>query len=187
VPFIALCSSSAHSFSTCFPYRFSVVSSVLPVAINLSRVVAVSHVMAQHRLGKGTKLAGRYRANPVRAVRVRTPDAAVPVRGMPGLDASMRPGPAAALGGQARYRPRPPRGEASWTSPHALYSQHRCEQVSSPYRAALLVRSLLLSLPRHHTRGTPQGTGLGVPGRLPPGIRADGLLRLGGCLGGLRL
>ncbi len=29
MPFIALCSSSAHSFSTCFPYRFSVVPSVL--------------------------------------------------------------------------------------------------------------------------------------------------------------
>ncbi len=114
--------------------------------------------MARHQTGKGTKLAARCQANPGRAVRVRTPDAAAPVRSMPGWDARMRPGPAAALGGRARCRPRPPRGEASWTSPHALCSQHRYEQVSSPSRAAQLVRSLPLSLPRHHGRGTQRGT-----------------------------
>jgi hypothetical protein len=115
--------------------------------------------MTRHRLGKGTKLSGRYQANPVRAVRVRTPDAAVPVRSMPGWDAGTRPGPAAAREGRARYRPRPPPGEASWTSPHALCIQHRFEQDSSPSRAAQLVRSLLHSLPRQHGRDTRQGTG----------------------------
>jgi len=69
---------------------------------------------------KGTQRAGRCQANPGRAVRAGTPDAAVPVRGTPSWDAGTRPGLDAALGGRERYRSRPPRGEASWTSPHAL-------------------------------------------------------------------
>ncbi|MDX6421359.1 MAG: hypothetical protein QOG28_5979, partial [Trebonia sp.] len=78
-----------------------------------SSTVAVSHVMTRQQHGKGTKLAARCQANPERAERERTPDAAAPVRSMPGWDASKRPCLAAALGGRARCRPRPPQGEAS--------------------------------------------------------------------------
>jgi hypothetical protein len=91
-------------------------------------------------------------------VRERTPGAAAPVRSTPGLDADTHPGPAAALEGRARYRPRPPLDEASWTSPRVPCSQHRCVPGNSPAQAARLARSLLFSLPRHHGSGTRRGT-----------------------------
>ena len=130
----------------------------------MSSTGAVSHVMTRRQPGKGMKPAGRCQVNPGRAVRARTPDAAAPVRSKPGWDAGTRPGLVAALGGRARYRSRPPLGEASQTSPHAPCTQHRCEPVSSPSQAAQLVRSLLSSLPRRHERGTRRGTGYGIAG-----------------------
>ena len=105
---------------------------------------------------KGTKTTGPRRVDPAREERAGTPCGAAPVRSMPVWDAGRHPGPAAALGGQARYRPRPPRGEASWTLPPVPYTQHRCVPDTFPAAAvvsAQIVRSFQMKVYRVATPG----------------------------------
>lgn len=139
----------------------------LPAVVDRSRLSA-GHPTARRRAGKDTKPAERCQANPERVVRVRTPGAAVPVRSRPDWGAGKLPGPAAALGGRARYRPRPPLGEAYWTWPYALCSRHTSGEVSSPAQAAWLARSLPFQSTALTRPGHPAGPGPGLRRRRRP-------------------
>jgi hypothetical protein len=57
VPFIALCSSSAHQLLDLLSVQVSVLSSLLPVTIDRPAPFAVSYFMPGCRPGKGTKQA----------------------------------------------------------------------------------------------------------------------------------
>lgn len=174
------------SFSTCFPYRFPCFPRSPPGARWLALVIPALAsrcpagarwlalvMLCPARLSvKDTKPAGRYRASPSRAVRGAAPGVASPFQDSPGWGAGTRLGRAAAHGGRARFRLRPPRGEARRTWPLVPCSQHRYAPGNFPaapayappawpvpaqVRAAWISRSFQGQVYRVRRSGTPPG------------------------------
>jgi len=149
-----------------------------PLPLTVSRTLPPVMLFPGCPSVKGTNTTGSRRAGPARETRVGTPGVAAPVRGRQDWDGDRHPGPAASYGGRARYRSRPPRGEAGWTWPRVPCNQRRCVPEGFPGAVAQLVRSFHLQSsvsPGQRVRCAWRA----VPLRVRSGVRLLGFRSLG--------